>query len=69
MVIYEWKDVKYLGVITSELDDSLPVSSPLTTRPAVSAIVILAEDLRMHNRCSQSRFLLSRKSRKIHFLV
>jgi len=29
MVVYEWKDVKYLGVITSMTDDSLPVSNPL----------------------------------------
>jgi hypothetical protein len=28
MVIYEWKDVKYLGAITSTTDDSLPVSNP-----------------------------------------
>lgn len=26
MVIYEWKDVNYLGTVTSETDDSLPVS-------------------------------------------
>ena len=26
MVVYEWKDVKYLGKVTSETDDSLPVS-------------------------------------------
>lgn len=35
MVIYEWKDVKYLGVITPSPDDSLPVSDPLTTHPAL----------------------------------
>ena len=58
MVIYEWNDVKYLGVTTSMSDDSLPVSNPFTTHPAVSAKVILAENLRVHNRCSQSRPLL-----------
>lgn len=26
MAIYEWKDVKYLGVVTSNTDYSLPVS-------------------------------------------
>lgn len=26
MVIYEWKDVKYLGRVTSETDDTIPVS-------------------------------------------
>ncbi|KAJ8597616.1 hypothetical protein M405DRAFT_876881 [Rhizopogon salebrosus TDB-379] len=31
MVIYEWKDVKYLGVITSESDDSLPKTYVCTT--------------------------------------
>ena len=35
MVIYEWKDVKYLGVTTSVSDDSLPVSDPLITHPAL----------------------------------
>lgn len=32
MVIYEWKDVKFLGVTTPTSDDSLPVSKPLRTR-------------------------------------
>jgi hypothetical protein len=31
MVIYEWKDVKYLGRVTSETDDSLPVSDAHTS--------------------------------------
>lgn len=26
MAIYEWRDVKYFGVVTSESDNSLPVS-------------------------------------------
>lgn len=26
MVIYEWQDVKYLGKVTSKVDDLLPVS-------------------------------------------
>jgi hypothetical protein len=53
MVIYEWKDVKYLGAITSTTDDSLPVSNPLQhSLPPNSAIVPPAENLRMHNRCS-----------------
>jgi hypothetical protein len=26
MVIYEWKDYQYLGKVTSETDDYLPVS-------------------------------------------
>ncbi|KAG8219491.1 lung seven transmembrane receptor-domain-containing protein [Butyriboletus roseoflavus] len=31
MVIYEWKDVKYLGRVTSETDDSLPKTYVCTT--------------------------------------
>lgn len=27
MVIYEWKDVEYLGKVTSQVDDALPVSA------------------------------------------
>lgn len=55
MVIYEWKDVKYLGVTTSTTDDSLPVSNPLQHNLSPnSAIIPPAEDLRMHNRRSQS---------------
>lgn len=26
MVIYEWKDVEYLGKVTSKVDDMMPVS-------------------------------------------
>lgn len=33
MVIYEWKDVKYLGKVTSETDDSLPVSDVRVDTP------------------------------------
>jgi hypothetical protein len=56
MVIYEWKDVKYLGVTTSTTDDTLPVSNPLQHGlPPNSVIEPPAEDLRMHNRRSQSR--------------
>ena len=50
MVIYEWKDVKYLGSATSETDDSLPVSD---TRVAPSqpthGHLIPAENLCLHN--------------------
>jgi hypothetical protein len=29
MVIYEWSDVNYLGKVTSQTDDTLPVSAEL----------------------------------------
>ncbi|KAG2076869.1 hypothetical protein BDR04DRAFT_1089135 [Suillus decipiens] len=35
MVIYEWKDVKYLGVDTSKTDDSLPQKTYVCTTDAV----------------------------------
>ncbi len=30
MVVYEWRDMQYLGKVTSEDDDYLPVSEPLS---------------------------------------
>ncbi|KAG6380865.1 lung seven transmembrane receptor-domain-containing protein [Boletus reticuloceps] len=45
MVVYEWKDVKYLGKITSETDDSLPVSDARVTAPTAPSQLLSAENL------------------------
>ena len=48
MVIYEWKDVEYLGKVTSNADELYPVSASIgceglsVTRPCV------AQDIRLH---------------------
>jgi hypothetical protein len=40
MVIYEWKDYQYLGKVTSETDDYLPVSvRPRSTRDTLMSLV------------------------------
>lgn len=33
MVIYEWRDMAYLGKVTSYIDDTLPVSLPFSSCP------------------------------------
>ncbi|KAH0838008.1 lung seven transmembrane receptor-domain-containing protein [Lanmaoa asiatica] len=38
MVIYEWKDVKYIGRVTSETDDSLPKTYVCTTDAVKSGL-------------------------------
>lgn len=54
MVIYEWKDVKYLGTVTSETDDSLPVSDATLLRAQlIRDDLVSAENLRLHNRCCE----------------
>ena len=51
MVIYEWKDVKYLGKVTSETDDSLPVSDArVAASQPTHGLLISAENLCLHNR-------------------
>ncbi|KAI6047950.1 lung seven transmembrane receptor-domain-containing protein [Pisolithus marmoratus] len=44
MAIYEWKDVKYLGAVTSESDDSLPKTYVCTT-DAVTSGLCLYQDI------------------------
>lgn len=43
MVIYEWKDVKYLGKVTSYIDDYFPVSF-------FSLQLCYSDNLRPHSR-------------------
>ena len=52
MVIYEWKDMQYLGKVTSYVDDMLPVSADaIEYNTGHVTCVIIAEDLRLHIRC------------------
>ncbi|KAI5982726.1 lung seven transmembrane receptor-domain-containing protein [Pisolithus albus] len=45
MAIYEWKDVKYLGAVTSESDDSLPQKTYVCTTDAVTSGLCLYQDI------------------------
>lgn len=57
MVLYEWKDVPYLGKPTSELDDTLPVSLVFGIS---SAIFNHTEDLHLHGRCFEQGLMRGR---------
>jgi hypothetical protein len=49
MVIYEWRDVAYLGKVTSETDEGLPVSALLSSsRTSTRLNLWEAENLRMY---------------------
>lgn len=50
MVIYEWADVRYLGKVTTPVDDEidLPVSSIPEMARMHTITPIIAEDLHMH---------------------
>ncbi|KAF8846021.1 hypothetical protein BDN67DRAFT_1018676 [Paxillus ammoniavirescens] len=65
MVIYEWKDVKYLGKVTSETDDSLPktyvcttdaVRSGLCSYENIGTFIFGTEDPNDHTVMSQTSF-------------
>jgi hypothetical protein len=48
MVIYEWTDYRYLGKVTSETEDYLPVCGlPLTRSNNIHAVAV-AENVHMH---------------------
>ena len=57
MAIYEWSDVKYFGVVTSESDSSHPVSTPAVLT-SLCIHIELAEGIRVHDRCCQIGVLL-----------
>ncbi|SRR6266702_4718771 len=56
MIIYEWCDYKYLGKVTSEIDEYLPVSF-CTSGFAARSYTLLAEDVCMHLRRRARGFL------------
>ncbi|KAF8445576.1 protein PTM1 [Boletus edulis BED1] len=65
MVVYEWKDVKYLGKITSETDDSLPktyvcttdaVKSGLCSHENIGKFIFSTEDPNDHTLVTQTSF-------------
>ncbi|KAI9570240.1 lung seven transmembrane receptor-domain-containing protein, partial [Boletus coccyginus] len=65
MVIYEWKDVKYLGAVTSETDDSLPktyvcttdaVKSGLCSYENIGKFIFGTEDPNDHTLVTQTSF-------------
>ena len=55
-VIYEWRDVSYLGKDTSH-DEDLPVSSRLLSAAHFLNTQYIAEDLRLHLQCQEGRVL------------
>ena len=57
MVIYEWKDYQYLGKVTSEIDDYLPVSIAPCENPTTRSCALLAENVRLYLRC-RTRWIL-----------
>jgi len=68
MVIYEWQDNTYLGKTTSTSDDSLPVNQTICS-PSLcpcSECAVAAENIRLHVKCSQRRFLHSGRIRALH---
>ncbi|KAG9314039.1 protein PTM1 [Chiua virens] len=65
MVIYEWKDVKYLGKVTSDTDDSLPktyvcttdaVNSGLCSYEDIGKFIFASEDPDDHTPLTQTSF-------------
>jgi hypothetical protein len=61
MVVYEWKDVKYLGKVTSETDDSLPQKTYICTTDAVNSGLCSYEDI--------GRFIFSPEDPNDHTVV
>lgn len=59
MVIYEWGDYKYLGKVTSEEEEWLPVCTPRGSNANATYRRVPAEDICLHFRCRQAGFLLT----------
>lgn len=48
MVIYEWKDVEYLGKVTSNADDPYPVSATVRCEGVSVTRTWVAQDVCLH---------------------
>lgn len=66
MVIYEWRDYQYLGKVTSETEEQLPVSVVLRRQPRHAHVPLLAEDVCMYLRCCTRWLLRWIQPRSLH---